>query len=134
MGDKRMRVGEKMVWGNEVHAALAKACIGQAPLPPTMVQWQKWVDRYAAPGLPGRLLVEQQYAITKQFEPTYYKDWTNGWFRVIVDLLRIDVQTNPEQGIVNPLHGKWRSASLFHEDALNRREWIQQIALIEPHL
>lgn len=84
---------EALTWGNETHDAFHAACRTdkpRVPLPDTMQQYQHWVDKYADPSLPGTLLVEQQYAITKQFQPT---DWFgrrgDAWFRSIVDLLRI---------------------------------------------
>ena len=80
---------EQLLWGNEVHKALADACTGKTPLPASMKDYQIWVDRYAGTDLPGQLLVEQQYAITRDFRPT---QWFAGnvWFRSVCDLLRID--------------------------------------------
>lgn len=99
--------GEKMAWGNEVHAALATACRTFKPLPETMKKWDKWVQLYADPGLPGRVLVEQQYAIKKDFTPTYYKDWDGAWYRAIVDFLRID---GPVARAVD-----WKTGKMLHD-------------------
>ncbi len=102
--------GEKMAWGHEVHAALAKSCGmvgGPGPLPAPMAKYKKWVDMYAAPGLPGKLYLEQQYAITKTFQPTGWKDWNNTWFRAIVDLLRID---GPVARAVD-----WKTGKMLHD-------------------
>ena len=80
---------EQLTWGNSVHEALAKACEGKAPLPVTM-PYQKWVDEMKdEPGLPGRLIVEQKYAITRDFQPTSYFAG-NVWYRGICDVARIN--------------------------------------------
>ncbi len=99
--------GEKMEWGNEVHRVIAEACTNNTPLPDTMKQWQKWVDKYAAPGLPGALYLEQQLAMTKSFQPTSWKDWNGAWFRAIVDLLRID---GPVARAVD-----WKTGKMLHD-------------------
>lgn len=80
---------EQLKWGNEVHAALANACKGIAPLPDTMRQYQRFVSEMQdEPGKPGKLLVEQKYAITRDFQPTSYFAG-NVWYRGICDALRI---------------------------------------------
>jgi hypothetical protein len=79
--------GGALDWGNRVHKALAKACQGKEPLGPDMASYQPWVDKIKAG--PGRLLVEQKYAITRDFGPTsYFAD--NVWYRGIADIVRID--------------------------------------------
>ena len=78
---------EQLDWGNAVHKALANACTGKAPLPATMAPYQKWVDRVLAG--PGVLLVEQKYALTKNFQPTTYFG-PDVWYRGIGDVVRID--------------------------------------------
>jgi hypothetical protein len=79
--------GEALVWGNEVHGALAAAIKNKTPLPDTMRDYQKWVDRVLDG--PGELQVEKKYAITKDFQPTsWFAD--NAWYRGIGDVVRID--------------------------------------------
>jgi hypothetical protein len=77
---------EQLKWGSEVHAAMADAVEHGHDLPATMKDYQKWVDMMRD-GV-GTLYVEQQYAITKDFQPT---EWfaPNVWFRGICDVLRI---------------------------------------------
>lgn len=99
--------GEGMKWGNEVHAALANAVSGKDPLPDTMKQWQKWVDKYDDNAMTGTLLVEQQYAIKKDFQPTHYKDWNGAWLRVVVDYLRV---AGPVARVVD-----WKTGKMVHE-------------------
>lgn len=79
--------GEALTWGNEVHDAIAKALKSNAPLPPEMQSFDYWVDRVRRGS--GELLVEQKYAITRNFEPTTYfaKDV---WYRGVGDVVRID--------------------------------------------
>lgn len=78
--------GEALLWGNQVHAALAAAITGKAPLPESMALYQKWVDRVRAG--PGQLVVEQKYAITKALGRT---EWfaPNAWYRGIGDVVRV---------------------------------------------
>jgi hypothetical protein len=73
-------------WGNRVHDALAKTLRDNVPLPAGMESYQYWVDRVRAGT--GQLLVEQKYAITRDFKPTKYfaKDV---WYRGIGDVVRL---------------------------------------------
>jgi hypothetical protein len=73
--------------GNEAHDALAKACSGKAPLPEKFKHYQIWVDRVRSG--PGKLLVEQKYAITRDFRPTTYFA-RDVWYRGIGDVVRLD--------------------------------------------
>lgn len=74
-------------WGNEAHKALADACAGKAPLPTEFMAYQHWVDRVRTG--PGELLVEQKFAINRNFEKRGYFD-SDVWYRGIGDVLRID--------------------------------------------
>jgi hypothetical protein len=74
-------------WGNRVHAAFAAALTGNGKMPAEMADYQKWVDRVLSG--PGDLLVEQKYAITRDFQSaTYFAK--NVWLRMIGDVVRID--------------------------------------------
>ena len=79
---------EQLTWGNEVHKALADACSGKAPLPETMKAYQKWVDEIADASKPGRVLVEQKFAVTRDLKPTQYFA-PNVWYRGICDVARV---------------------------------------------
>ena len=61
--------------------------MGKVPLPEELKDYQKWVDRIQAG--PGELLVEQKYAITKDFQPC---EWFGPrvWMRGIGDVVRVD--------------------------------------------
>lgn len=77
---------EALTWGNAVHKAMADACTGTTPLAPEFKDYQKWVDKVLAG--PGKLLTEQKFAITKDFQPTKY--FANDvWYRGIGDIVRI---------------------------------------------
>ena len=79
--------GEALMWGNSVHTSLANALGKGVPLPKEMAAYQKWVDRVNSGS--GQLLVEQKYAITRDFEKTQYFA-PNVWYRGIGDVVRID--------------------------------------------
>jgi PD-(D/E)XK nuclease superfamily len=79
--------GGPLHWGNAVHKALANALKGASPLPKEMEAYQKWVDAVLAG--PGKLFVEEKYALTRTFEPTPY--WApNVWYRGVGDVVRIN--------------------------------------------
>lgn len=81
---------EQLEWGNAVHKALADACSGKAPLPDTMREYQKWVD--VVKGAPGKLLVEQKFAITRDFQSSPYFG-QSVWYRGICDVLCLNGNT-----------------------------------------
>lgn len=74
-------------WGNRVHKSFAEALKGTVALPAEMKVYQPWIDRVLKG--PGQLLVEQKYAINRNFEKTGY--FANDvWVRTIGDVVRID--------------------------------------------
>lgn len=96
-----------LTWGNEVHDSLARACgPNREPLPATMGEYVPWVVKYASPGIPGELKIEQQLAITKDFQPTTWFG-ANAWLRVKVDLLRIHAPVG--------LSVDWKTGKLQHD-------------------
>lgn len=72
--------------GNKAHAALAAACQGGS-LPTNYSHFQRWVDLVVSG--PGQLLVEQKYAITRDFNPTTYFA-RDVWYRGIGDVVRLN--------------------------------------------
>lgn len=80
---------EALDWGNEVHAAIAGAIQGKVPLPDSMKDYQKWVDK-SKPGPGETVHVELQLAMTKDFQPCSWKAWDVAWYRGVVDKLLID--------------------------------------------
>ena len=79
--------GEALVWGNQVHEALATTLKDGTPLPVSMASYEYWVDRVRRG--PGELFIEQKYAINRNFEPTAYFA-PDAWYRGIGDVVRID--------------------------------------------
>lgn len=78
---------EELKWGNYVHDQLAKACTG-GTLPGELAPYQRWVDRVRA-WSGGTLLVEQKYAITKNFEKANWKA-PAVWMRAIADVVYVE--------------------------------------------
>lgn len=39
---------------------------------------------------PGEMKSESQYCLDKNFQPCGFKDWTNGWLRGVIDVLKIN--------------------------------------------
>jgi hypothetical protein len=78
--------GGPLDWGDRVHKVLADACRDGLPLATEYEAFQGWVDRTRERAVGGTLLVEQKYAITRDFRPTTYfaKDV---WFRCIADIV-----------------------------------------------
>ena len=79
---------EELVWGNYVHAELAKACSTGNKLPAELEPYQKWVDRVRRWNK-GKLYVEQKYAITKTFEKSNWKA-PAVWMRAIADVVYVE--------------------------------------------
>jgi PD-(D/E)XK nuclease superfamily len=74
-------------WGNRVHETIADVLRDKRALPAEMEKFQRWIDVVKAG--PGKLFVEQKYAITRAFKPTQY--FANDvWYRGIGDVVRID--------------------------------------------
>jgi hypothetical protein len=84
---------EQLDWGNKVHDALAQAVKHGTALPEDMKHWQKWVNslkKFAQGG--GEILVEQKYALTKDFQPC---EWFSplAWYRGVGDFVGIKPPT-----------------------------------------
>ena len=97
---------EQLKWGNQVHKAMADAALGKSDLPDSMKDYQRWIDKYASPGLPGELKVELKYAVTKDFEPTAWFA-RNVWFRGVCDLQRI---SGPVAVAID-----WKTGKVLHD-------------------
>lgn len=77
---------EALNYGNQVHGALAAACGKGVPLPDEFVYLNKWVKKILAG--PGALLVEQKYAIMRNFGKCSYFAPV-AWYRGIGDIVRL---------------------------------------------
>lgn len=78
---------EQLLWGNEVHDALAKRLKNQTELPVPMREFEGWCKRIEA--TPGSVLTEQKLAITREFGATGYFD-KNVWFRAVGDVIKLN--------------------------------------------
>lgn len=80
---------DHLIWGDEVHKALAATLKTGCDLPLSMRGYQQWVDRINR--TPGELLVEDQakFAIDDGLKPC---GWfaPSVWLRGIVDAMKID--------------------------------------------
>lgn len=80
---------EALDYGNAVHDALRAAVMFGRPLPPTMADYQKWVNSAKKMQKAGfEVRCEQNYALTKEFQPC---EWfgPNAWLRMKGDLVAI---------------------------------------------
>jgi hypothetical protein len=90
---------EALLWGSEVHGALAAAVlhtaglpgikkgrdsITPAPLPDSMKGYQPWINTICTGE--NQIFVEQQFAVTRDYKPTGWFD-SDVWLRCICDLL-----------------------------------------------
>ena len=78
---------EHLMWGNQVHEAMAKRIGKGAELPVTMRNYEKFaalIVKYRELGL--AVMVEQKFAMDRQFQATGYFD-NSTWFRAVADVL-----------------------------------------------
>ena len=86
--DFKEEESDELAYGNQLHDAMHKRLGKKIPLPPIFAKHEKWAAR--AEATPGNLLVEQKFAIRSDFSPTHWKDWNEGWYRGIGDLVKIN--------------------------------------------
>ena len=99
--DVKEEEGEALRYGNTVHTVLAQYLERGTILPPVHEPTLKpWADKIKAGT--GELLVEQKYAITKDFGPC---EWfaPNAWYRGIGDVVKVQ---GPVAAIVDWKTGK----------------------------
>jgi hypothetical protein len=78
---------KELDWGDYVHKTFHAVLEGRKPLPDELKDYQKWIDKVHA--LPGKLYVEQKYALDKDFQPCGWSDWDHAWYRGIGDVVKI---------------------------------------------
>jgi hypothetical protein len=80
---------EQLLWGNQLHAALAARLSPKTktPLPNTMHVYEDMMARLDK--VPGEVMVECKFAITKDFAPCGFFD-NEAWYRGIADVLIVD--------------------------------------------
>lgn len=87
--DVREEESEQLLFGNQLHKALALAIAGKEPLPVPFAGYQVWVDKVTSGvGDRTKILTEQQLAIREDFSPT---EWfgRDAWYRGIADVIKI---------------------------------------------
>lgn len=87
--DYKEEESEQLLWGDQVHKAMAARCSTGKPLPLTMQHYDKWpkeIDGWREAGM--TILVEQKLAMTKDFRPVSFFD-ASAWFRGVVDALAL---------------------------------------------
>ena len=78
---------DHLIWGHEVHEAMANYVSKDTPLPRTMEHYADRADRLALlrkKGVPVR--VEQKLAMSEEFKPVGFFDG-KAWFRGVLDVL-----------------------------------------------
>lgn len=78
--------GSPLDFGNKLHAAFAAALLTGNKLPEEFSHYQNLIDTER--NRPGKMLVEQKYAITQKLTRTDYFA-PNAWFRGIADVVHL---------------------------------------------
>ena len=79
---------EALLWGNQVHDALAKRIDKGIILPPTMQRYDDWPRRILDASTGMKIKVENKLAMDEQFQPCGFFD-PSTWFRAVIDVLGI---------------------------------------------
>ena len=84
--DVKDEESEALLYGNQLHDALAKRIGKNVPLPEPFKHMEPWAARVVTGE--GNVLVEQKLAINKDFGPCDFFD-KDAWFRGIGDVIKI---------------------------------------------
>ena len=71
------------LWGNKVHKALERFAKGDAPLPPDLQAYEKYVRKIQS--LEGKRIVEERVALDSKLRPTKWMA-KDVWVRGIIDI------------------------------------------------
>jgi len=83
--------GEALMWGDTVHAAMAKAVMHHSPLPAEMKKWEHWVKWVREPSDNVVIKVEERLGMTETMQPCEFFDKQQFvWFRTVADVLKIN--------------------------------------------
>ena len=80
---------DALLWGNQVHEAMAERIGKGKKLPITMEHYEPWAKLALGLKPEMNIQVEQKLAISRDFKPTGYFDGKT-WFRAVADVLAID--------------------------------------------
>lgn len=103
---KYTETSEQLAWGSKVHSALEAALKHGTPLPTSMQPWAKWITMINR--LPGELLVEEKWALTRDLQPTEYFG-PSVWWRARGDVLKID-HDNKRAALID-----WKTGAQKHD-------------------
>ena len=107
---------EAAIWGDQVHKAIENYLGKGTPLPSSMLQYQRPVDKVGAICARGKAEYEKSMVLTREGTQTHAKDWNNAYLRVAADVyvrfsngvaLVVDWKTGkhrgpkPQQAIIN---------------------------------
>ena len=91
--------------GTEIHERLEKRLLSGTPLTGTMSEYEDICKRIESAA--GELHPETKFCLTREMKPTQYKDWANGWFRGVIDVLKV----NGDKAWV----GDWKTGKVKNE-------------------
>jgi hypothetical protein len=80
----------ELLFGNQMHAAYAKRCANNTPLPPTFASAEGIISKLLA--APGKKYVEQKWAITSTFQHTQWRS-QDAWYRGVADFGKHNTDT-----------------------------------------
>jgi len=117
--------GEASLYGERVHKQLEERLKGVQPLPAESVKYEALVEAFAA--LPGELLVEQEFTLNANLEPTGWWD-ADAWLRSKLDIL---VLNNADALVADWKTGKHRpdffQLELFALQTFKHHPHIQRV-------
>jgi hypothetical protein len=82
--DVKEEEGEAILYGKKVHKALELLVRDGTPLPQELAHMKPYVQQFIDADVTK--LCEQQLAITADFGPTDWRDWSGAWCRAVIDL------------------------------------------------
>lgn len=80
--------GQEAKEGIEIHEALDKRLHGGQPLTGMRSEYERFCRAIEA--APGDLYPEVQFCMTRDFKQTKWDDWDRGWFRGVLDVLKVN--------------------------------------------
>ncbi|MGZ3665693.1 MAG: PD-(D/E)XK nuclease family protein [Ktedonobacterales bacterium] len=108
--DVKEEESENLVWGNQVHKALAERISKGMALPDGMGQYEGWCQKFLSGE--GSIDVEQKLAINSSFMPVRWFD-NDAWYRAVCDVIKVN-------GVV-ALVADWKTGKILEDS--------QQLAL-----
>ena len=79
--------GKEAKAGTEIHEKLEQRLLSGKPLTGVLAEYEPLCKKIEE--MPGSLHPETKFCLTREMKPTKFKDWTYGWFRGIIDVLKV---------------------------------------------